>query len=122
MKKMTKWALMLALLFPAFLQAQNIVNITPVPKSMTVSEGSLDLSRDFQINMQVAYAINSWNFILYAYNPFFKNAYDMVYEQSEYEYTSHISRPRVETGNIFGLTINYRFTFGNKKHKFHEEE
>ncbi len=79
-------------------------------------------SRDFQINMQVAYAINSWNFILYAYNPFFKNAYDMVYEQSEYEYTSHISRPRVETGNIFGLTINYRFTFGNKKHKFHEEE
>lgn len=79
-------------------------------------------SRDFQINMQVAYAINSWNFILYANNPFFKNAYDMVYEQSEYEYTSHISRPRVETGNIFGLTINYRFTFGNKKHKFHEEE
>lgn len=79
-------------------------------------------SRDFQINMQVAYAINSWNFILYAYNPFFKNAYDMVYEQSEYEYTWHISRPRVETGNIFGLTINYRFTFGNKKHKFHEEE
>lgn len=51
MKKMTKWALMLALLFPAFLQAQNIVNITPVPKSMTVSEGSLDLSRDFQINI-----------------------------------------------------------------------
>ena len=46
----------------------------------------------------------------------------MVYEQSEYGYTSHISRPQVETGNIFGLTINYRFTFGNKKQKFHEEE
>lgn len=79
-------------------------------------------TRDFRINMQAAYSVNNWNFILYAYNPFFKNAYDMVYEQSEYGYTSHISRPRVETGNIFGLTINYRFTFGNKKHKFHEEE
>ena len=79
-------------------------------------------SRDFQINMQVAYAINSWNFILYAYNPFFKNAYDMEYEQSDYRYKSHISRPRIETGNIFHITINYRFTFGNKKHKFHEEE
>lgn len=79
-------------------------------------------TRDFRINMQAAYSVNNWNFILYAYNPFFKNAYDMVYEQSEYEYTSHISRPQVETGNIFGLTINYRFTFGNKKHKFHEEE
>ncbi len=79
-------------------------------------------TRDFRINMQAAYSVNNWNFILYAYNPFFKNAYDMVYEQSEYGYTSHISRPQVETGNIFGLTINYRFTFGNKKHKFHEEE
>lgn len=79
-------------------------------------------TRDFRINMQAAYSVNNWNFILYAYNPFFKNAYDMVYKQSEYEYTSHISRPQVETGNIFGLTINYRFTFGNKKHKFHEEE
>lgn len=79
-------------------------------------------SRDFQINMQVAYAINSWNFILYANNPFFKNAYDMEYEQSDYRYKSHISRPRIETGNIFHITINYRFTFGNKKHKFHEEE
>lgn len=51
MKKMTHLVLILALLFPALIQAQNVVNITPVPKSMTVSEGSLDLSRDFQINL-----------------------------------------------------------------------
>ena len=79
-------------------------------------------SRMIGINMQAAYSINNWNFVLYTYNPFFKNAYDMEYVQSDYRYKSHISRPRIETGNIFHITINYRFTFGNKKHKFHEED
>lgn len=51
MRKFTLWALALMLMLPAFLQAENIINITPVPKSMTVTEGSLDLSKDFQINV-----------------------------------------------------------------------
>lgn len=99
-----------------------------VSASIAYQSGNFDpttavyTSRMIGINMQAAYSINNWNFVLYTYNPFFKNAYDMEYEQSDYRYKSHISRPRIETGNIFHITINYRFTFGNKKHKFHEEE
>lgn len=79
-------------------------------------------SRRIAMNIQVTYNIDNWNFSFYTYNPFLKGAYDTEYEQLTYTYKSHISKSRVETGNIFHLIINYRFTFGNKKHKFHNDD
>lgn len=66
--------------------------------------------------INVSYNLNGWNFTFKAYNPF-RNTTESFYQNPDFSQSSGM-RTRKLTNNYYLLSVNYRFTFGKKKHKF----
>lgn len=63
-----------------------------------------------------SYSINNWNIDLYMRTPY-KAVSKGHLQQIGYERRSESRTPRV-SDHVISLSVNYRFTFGKKKHKF----
>ncbi len=63
-----------------------------------------------------SYSINNWNIDLHMQTPY-KAVSKGCLQQIGYERRSESRTPRV-SDHVISLSVNYRFTFGKKKHKF----
>ena len=63
-----------------------------------------------------SYSINNWNIDLYMRTPY-KAVSKGHLQQIGYERRSESRTPRV-SDHVISLSVNYRFTFAKKKHKF----
>lgn len=69
-----------------------------------------------RLDFRVQYSINNLHISLNASNPY-KAKYKHYITQAEYIQKSISRTPRIDD-HIIGLSLNYRFTFGKKKHQF----
>lgn len=70
----------------------------------------------YRLNFTARYSINNFHISLNASNPH-KARRTYYVTQPEYAQTSVSRTPRIDD-HIIGLSLNYRFTFGKKKHQF----
>ena len=85
-------------------------------KHMSQTSGAIyhaPLQFDFQAN----YNIGNWHFELMTRNLGLKSFSDSNMQREGYAQSYSFREPRI-SDNIVNLTVNYRFTFGKKKHKF----
>ena len=69
-----------------------------------------------KLEFGVNYSINNWNVDLHMQTPY-KAVSKGHLQQIGYERRSESRTPRV-SDHVISLSVNYRFTFGKKKHKF----
>ena len=69
-----------------------------------------------KLEFGVNYSINNWNVDLHMQTPY-KAVSKGHLQPIGYERRSESRTPRV-SDHVISLSVNYRFTFGKKKHKF----
>lgn len=69
-----------------------------------------------KLDLKVQYSINNFHITLNASNPY-KAKREYYVTQPEYTQRSVTRTPRIDD-HIISLSLNYRFTFGKKKHEF----
>lgn len=93
---------------------------------LTKSQGMSDSSgmvyySPFQLRFDLSYNVDNWHFELNTKNIGLKSYSETRWDYVNYSYISSIRNPRI-SDNLISLTVNYRFTFGKKKHKFDNTE
>ncbi len=91
------------------------------PKRSYIEKSGTKIQSSGGFDLNVGYSIKGWNIQFRTLSPFMKTTFKGWYERLSY---SKINAMRYERtyDNMFQLTVNYRFTFGKKKHKFHSTE
>ena len=91
------------------------VNYMAPSKYMKITSGLMTHSPGM-LGFGASYSINNWNIDLYMRTPY-KAVSKGHLQQIGYERRSESRTPRV-SDHVISLSVNYRFTFGKKKHKF----
>ena len=91
-------------------------------KSKGMSDSSGTVYHGFtRLTFNASYNVDNWHFELSTMNLGLKSYEESRLDYVNYKHTTSIREPRV-SDNIVKLTVNYRFTFGKKKHKFDNTE
>lgn len=91
------------------------------PKHSYMEKSGVKIEASGGFDFNVGYAIKGWNIQFRALSPFMKTTFKGWYERDAYSQVNEARYFRTYD-NMFELTVNYRFTYGKKKHKFHNVE